>query len=530
MPPKRKYNELDFSKRLALIKDSEGPEKLSQRQLSIKYKVSIGCVNNILKSRQKYKNSIENGNLSMKRMRKESPAEKINEITLQFIKTCNAKNISLSGPMIQDFARQVAEKAGLMDFKASNGWLDKFRNRHKITFNIICGEEQNVSEEVVTQWQQNLASTIEGFSADCIYNCDETALFYKALPTKSFMAPDSSRKGIKALKDRLTILFCCNSLGEKLTPLVIYKCGKPRCFKAINNDTKKLPVEYFFNKNAWMTGLIFNQWLQKINKNFRKQNKKVLLLMDNASCHTITTELTNITIKFLPPNTTDKLQPLDQGIIRAFKSRYRSLFIKHIINQIEKISTASEFAKSLNILTAINWISQVWQELPESVIRNCFHHTGIKITSLVEINFPETENEVQALINDLSAYELINEPVRESLFIECDGNELIEANDWQEELLNVAQSLNPEFTPPIIELMSDNDDVDGEAEINGAEEFPPSQAQVNEAINLLKKFAIMKCDTLIPVVSNVEKIIVEYNYSQRPKPKQKLITDFMPVA
>ena len=41
----------------------------------------------------------------------------------------------------------------------------------------------------------------------------------------------------------------------------------------------------------------------------------------NASCHTApeNMSLTNISVKFFPPNVTSLIQPLDQGIIRAVK-------------------------------------------------------------------------------------------------------------------------------------------------------------------------------------------------------------------
>ena len=47
-------------------------------------------------------------------------------------------------------------------------------------------------------------------------------------------------------------------------------------------------------------------------------------------------KLTNITIVYLPPNTTAHLQSMDAGIIHSFKAKYKREFCKHIIDQFDK--------------------------------------------------------------------------------------------------------------------------------------------------------------------------------------------------
>ena len=51
-------------------------------------------------------------------------------------------------------------------------------------------------------------------------------------------------------KERLTIALCASAMGE-MTPLVIGKSVKPRCFK--NIEPKTLPLTYLSNQKAWMT-------------------------------------------------------------------------------------------------------------------------------------------------------------------------------------------------------------------------------------------------------------------------------------
>ena len=76
---------------------------------------------------------------------------------------------------------------------------------------------------------------------------------------------------------------------------------------------------------------IFETWMQKLNNHFKGQDRNIMLIMDNASCHSLSgvqhkqlssstaLPMTNVTIVFLHPNCTSVVQPLDQGIIAAFK-------------------------------------------------------------------------------------------------------------------------------------------------------------------------------------------------------------------
>lgn len=126
--------------------------------------------------------------------------------------------------------------------------------------------------------------------------------------------------GTKKSKDRVTILLTCNITGSiKLPPLFIHKFKTPRDMNGINKS--KLPVDYFWNSSAWMQTSIWNEYLKLLNKRMRKMNRKILLLVDNAPVHKIENPslLTNITVHYLPPNTTANLQPADAGIINSFK-------------------------------------------------------------------------------------------------------------------------------------------------------------------------------------------------------------------
>ena len=53
-----------------------------------------------------------------------------------------------------------------------------------------------------------------------------------------------------------------------------------------------------------MTKTIFGNWLERFNIRMAHANRKIGLIVDNATCHSINKTLFNIDIIFLPKNTT----------------------------------------------------------------------------------------------------------------------------------------------------------------------------------------------------------------------------------
>ena len=77
-----------------------------------------------------------------------------------------------------------------------------------------------------------------------------------------------------------------------------------------------------------MTSEIFSECLKKVDKSMELKKKKILLFIDNCGSHKNLSTMENVTVEFLCRNTTSKLQPLDQGIIRSFKTEYRKELVQ----------------------------------------------------------------------------------------------------------------------------------------------------------------------------------------------------------
>lgn len=177
----------------------------------------------------------------------------------------------------------------------------------------------------------------------------------------------SSEKKIsgKLQKDRITLLFCCNYLGEKIKPLIIGKSKKPRW---MNNKIDFLEnIVYKSSKKAWMTRDIFTEWLTNLNLEFAKKKKKILLLLDNATCHVVNKPFSNIELFFLPKNTTSKVQPLDQGIIKVFKDNYKKFFLRQCAF-IEYDIDYQTLVKDFKISDSIPITVKAWEQIDKTLL------------------------------------------------------------------------------------------------------------------------------------------------------------------
>ena len=124
-----------------------------------------------------------------------------------------------------------------------------------------------------------------------------------------------------------------------------------------------------------MTGLIYKEFLYWFDN--KMHGRKVLLLMDNFSGHELAAVLIggidglkNTRLVWLPANTTSYWQPMDQGIIAAFKLYYRQQWVSFMLHEYK---AKRDPLKSVTLLHAIQWSVYAWnQKVDSRAIEKCF--------------------------------------------------------------------------------------------------------------------------------------------------------------
>jgi hypothetical protein len=178
----------------------------------------------------------------------------------------NRRRIPISLVLIQKKARSLFEdlKKKLGDsssdeiFMASRGWFNRYKAKANLHIKV-SGEAASADDKGAADFVTTFAKILEdeNYSDEQVFNVDETGLFWKKMPDRTYMSKEGkSMPGFKAAKDRLTLLLGGNAASDfKLKPLFVYHSENPRAFKSVSKSS--LPVVWESAPKAWVTREIF---------------------------------------------------------------------------------------------------------------------------------------------------------------------------------------------------------------------------------------------------------------------------------
>ncbi|XP_065284391.1 tigger transposable element-derived protein 6-like [Dermacentor albipictus] len=364
----KKRKTLSLEQKAQIIAQAESGRK--KAAIAEDFGIPASSLSTILGSKDSVRMALASGTSSKHKKVTRPLHEELDKAVHAWFVEARASNVPLSGSIVQQKALNYACLLGIDDFKASIGWLNRFKARHNIVGKVLCGESMSADVDGAAAWKaSNMAGILSNFAPADIYNADETGLFYEMLPARTLDFKGQRCHGGKHSKKRITVLLCTNMDGsDKRPPLVIGKSAKPRCFKG----TRSLPVQYKANNKSWMTRAIFTEWMMAFDRDMKRQGRKVCLLLDNCSAHhSDEVKLTNTELRFFPPNCTSVLQPLDQGVILSLKRAYRGRLIQRLL-----FNTETGRDTKVDLYVALQIMSAAWSTLGRSVIVNCFRHAG----------------------------------------------------------------------------------------------------------------------------------------------------------
>ena len=323
--------------------------------------------------------------------------------------------------------------------------------------------------------QTHLPTILSRYDLRDIYNTDEFGLFYQQLPTKSLHLKGERCAGGKFSKVRLTGLAAGNAAGEKLPMFVIGKAEKPRCFKVVTS----LPCQCKPQRKSWMDSEIFSDYVRKLDTKFDAEGRKIVLIIDNCRAHSNVDNLKAIQLVFLPPNTTSKTQPMDQGVIRALKAFYRNNVVRRQIKYVDEGKTAP-----INIRQAMRMLVKSWDAISINTVKNCFRKAGIsqekQVASINEEDDPFKF--LQQNVDELKSHDLVDENLTVDDYVDI---------DFQVTTSETSAATDQEILDSIlINDLAEEEEEETDEESSDVPSEKPKLAEVAHAIDLLERWSL----------------------------------------
>ena len=152
------------------------------------------------------------------------------------------------------------------NFKASWSWVQRRTQRQNLASVILHGAGGSVNLEEAEERMATIRGLLQDFQPENIFNMEETGLFYRCLPNRSFVPAEQRRaaRGTKSMKvkERVTLVLACNATGSKKAPVAITgKAALPLCFLRPGCAS---PRSYFSQRNSWMDGVVFKKRVYEV--------------------------------------------------------------------------------------------------------------------------------------------------------------------------------------------------------------------------------------------------------------------------
>ncbi|KAH8029854.1 hypothetical protein HPB51_004889 [Rhipicephalus microplus] len=270
---------------------------------------------------------------------------------------------------------------------------------------------QDLSGGAVLEDVDDVLDAIRVYRTRDVYAAQETALFYGALPHETRAFKEDPCAGGSRSTQRLTVFLCSNMDGsDKRPPLVVGKSDRPKCFQG----SKRIPIKYVSHPKAWMTSLLFCNWLCDFNASMVEQGRSVCLLVSRCAAHAIgELSLSNVRLCYVSADAQSSLPcPLNLGVVNRLKCAYRqSLIDRFLLNiQLERVL-------AVDLYQALQMLVEAWNRgTVFTCAASCPRMSTSVTTCTVMLGLPAVEEENGEVILGSLQNDLLFEDLED-----CDG-------------------------------------------------------------------------------------------------------------
>ena len=293
---------------------------------------------------------------------------------------CNGGSIVLT----KEWARYVLQRMGMVKHRANT--------KTKVTV-----EDFEELKKLFLLDVRNIVQMDE-VPAQLIINWDQTGIDY--VPASNWTMEQVGLNQIEIIgkddKQQLTAVFGCSMAGDFLPPQLVYQGKTNRCLPQY-----KFPTgwDITFTENHWSNEETTRRYIINILLPYLDQTKKelkldadhrALLIFDNFKGQCTENTLTfldsnNVNVVLIPPNCTDRLQPLDLSVNKVAKEflrrKFQAWYAQNVCAQLEEKMSKKPIDLRLSTVKPLGakWMSELFDYMkakPE-IIRNGFKESGI---------------------------------------------------------------------------------------------------------------------------------------------------------
>ena len=238
----------------------------------------------------------------------------------------------------------------------------------------------------------------EKIPAKLILNWDHTGLNYVPSSSWTLEEKGAQKVPIVAIDDKrqLTAVFACSLAGDFLPPQIIYAGKTPACLPKV-----PFPSDWHitYTPNHWANEATMKDYVRSIFFPYLTAARKELELPSDYPALAIFDhfkgqitesfldfmEANNVIVVEVPPNCTDRLQPLDLSINKPVKDflkrKFQSWYADNIAQQLKDSKAIKPVDLRLALMKPLSakWIIEAVADIEQrkEVIINGFHHAGI---------------------------------------------------------------------------------------------------------------------------------------------------------
>ena len=289
----------------------------------------------------------------------------------------------VTGKALKAEAMRLHRLNGNQQFKASCGWLRKFRRRHNLKFRKSTHVGQK-SEEVLGDKMQHFLGFVtrlrrrRNYSLSLIGNMDETPMWVDMPGNYTLETVGTKTVSMKSTgheKSRITIMLAAMADGTKLTPMVLFQGVRPPKIIPPGIIVEMAP-------KSWANETIICTWLQRVWR--KNSSQRRLLVWDAFNGHItpkvkkVLSENFNTDMAVIPGGCTSKLQPCDVSWNRPMKDSFRDSYDDWLVDGPQELTRGgNRKPPSRELLMA--WIKKAWNGISPDLIRKSFKKTGLSL-------------------------------------------------------------------------------------------------------------------------------------------------------